>query len=126
MQRTFRITVDGRSYNVVVEETTAPAQPGPPLPAPASAAAIAPAEAPPAAATPEPASPGNEVAPLAGVVTTIDVQPGQSVSPGDQIATIEAMKMKTLVHARGAGTVTAIAVKINDNVETGQVLLTLG
>ncbi len=128
MQKTFRITVDGRSYTVVVEDITAP----PPLvgPFPASLApAAAPAPAPPApapATPPEPAGPGSEVAPLAGVVYAIDVHVGQSVQPGDRIAIIEAMKMKTFVLAKGAGTVTAIAVNINDSVETGQVLLTLG
>ncbi len=124
MQKTFRITVDGRSYHVVVEDLTAPVQPEAPLAASAAATAFPqPAPSAPAAA---PASPGSEVAPLAGVVHTIDVDIGQTVQPGDKIATIEAMKMKTIVVAKGAGTVTAIAVKVNDNVETGQVLLTLG
>ncbi len=123
MQKTFRITVDGRSYTVVVEDITPPAQPdGAPASPVATAAAIAAAAPPPAV----PAGPGTEVAPLAGLVTAIDVVPGQTVSPGDQIATIEAMKMKTLVHAKGGGVVIAIAVKVNDNVETGQALLTLG
>lgn len=124
MQRTFRITVEGRSYTVVVEELPPSLQPGPPVPAP-----VLPASAGPVAheiAGPAPAPPGSEVAPLAGVVTTIDVVLGQTVSAGAQIATIEAMKMKTLVHARGAGTVTAILVKVNDSVDTGQALLTLG
>lgn len=120
MQKTFRITVDGRSYNVVVEDITPPLQPDGPLPSPVTIAATA---APPPAA---PAGPGTEVAPLAGLITTIDVEPGQTVSPGDQIATIEAMKMKTLVHAKGGGVVSAIAVRVNDNVDTGQALLTLG
>ncbi|CAH2600777.1 Biotin/lipoyl-binding protein [Rhodovastum atsumiense] len=136
MQRTFRITVDGRSYNVVVEDLTAPAQPGAPQPASAPAASVVPAAAPSAAApAPAAASPvavlegggaGAEVAPLAGVVVAIDAHVGQAVKPGDRIATIEAMKMKTFVLAKNSGTVTTIAVKPNDSVETGQVLMTLG
>ena len=122
MQKTFRITVDGRSYHVVVEDLTAPAPPEAPL----AASAAATASPPPAPSAAAPASPGSEVAPLAGVVHAIDVEIGQTVQPGDRIATIEAMKMKTIVVAKGAGTVTAIAVKVNDSVETGQVLLTLG
>ena len=50
---------------------------------------------------------------------------GQSVAVGDKIATIEAMKMKTEVFAKGAGKVVAIAVKPGDSVDTGGVLLTL-
>ena len=125
MQKTFRITVDGRSYNVVVEDITAPPPLGGALPA--SLVTAAPAQPAPAPAPPPvPAGPGSEVAPLAGVVHAIDVHVGQAVQPGDRIATIEAMKMKTFVLAKGAGTVTAIAVNLNDSVEAGQVLLTLG
>jgi biotin carboxyl carrier protein len=128
MQKTFRITVDGRSYNVVVEDITAPPPlGGSPLASLVTTAPVAPAQpAPVPAAPPVPAGPGSEVAPLAGVVYAIDVHVGQAVQPGDRIATIEAMKMKTFVLAKGAGTVTAIAVNLNDSVEAGQVLLTLG
>jgi biotin carboxyl carrier protein len=128
MQKTFRITVDGRSYNVLVEDISEPAQPGAPLPA--SVATVAAASIAPAAPVPAtdaaPPTPGSEVAPLAGVVYAIDVETGQAVQPGDRIAIIEAMKMKTFVVAKGAGTVTAIAVRVGDSVEPGQVLLTLG
>jgi len=127
MQKTFRITVDGRSYNVVVDDITPPAQTGAATPPPVAIQAEPAAPEPtPTAASVIPAGAGSEVAPLAGVVYAIDVHVGQAVNPGDKIATIEAMKMKTFVIAKGAGTVTAIAVKVNDSVETGQVLLTLG
>ena len=68
---------------------------------------------------------GDEVAPLAGTVQSIDVTVGQTVKVGDKIATIEAMKMKTEVHAKGAGKVASIAVKVGDSVDTGAVLVTL-
>jgi biotin carboxyl carrier protein len=134
MQKTFRITVEGRSYNVVVEDLTdqAPHPAAAPVPAagldgaPVARPAVVP---PPAAAAPPPpmadAGPGAVVAPLAGVVYGIDVRVGQEVKPGDQLATIEAMKMKTYVIAKSGGTVGNIAVKVQDSVETGQVILTL-
>ena len=133
MQKSFRITVDGRSYNVVVEDLD-PVAPTAALPPVVAAAVAAPAPAPvaapppasPAASPAAAAGPGSIVAPLGGVVFSIDVPLGRDVAVGDKVATIEAMKMKTIVVAKGAGTVTAIAVKVNDNVETGQVLLTLG
>jgi glutaconyl-CoA/methylmalonyl-CoA decarboxylase subunit gamma len=139
----FRITVDGRGYNVEVEdlgrtgETTHPAHAAP-APVVASHVAAAPVVAAPMAAAPVPAAPapaqaapvaagaGAVVAPLGGVVHSIDVPLGHAVAVGDKVATIEAMKMKTEVRAKLAGTVTAIAVKANDSVETGQVLMTLG
>ncbi len=127
MQRKFRITVDGQAYEVVVEEivgeggTTAW-----PASVAAASAAVAAAGAP---AAPAPAKTaagaGDEVAPLAGTIQSIDVAVGQTVKVGDKIATIEAMKMKTEVHAKGAGKVVSIAVKPGESVDTGAVLLTL-
>ena len=126
MQRKFRITVDGRAYAVVVEELTHDASTlSSSAVQPAASAVAAPAAAPaPAHAKPE-AGAGDEVAPLAGTVESINVTVGQSVAVGDKIATIEAMKMKTEVFAKGAGKVVAIAVKPGDSVDTSGVLLTL-
>ncbi|HKM65030.1 MAG TPA: biotin/lipoyl-containing protein [Acidisphaera sp.] len=131
MKRNLRITIDGRSYDVVVEEVDGPA----PQAAPAQAApAAAPATAAPVAApvaAPAPAAPqaapgaGAIVAPLGGVVFGLDVQVGRAVAVGDRVATIEAMKMKTEVFAKIAGTVASVAVKVNESVETGQLLMTL-
>jgi biotin carboxyl carrier protein len=130
MQKSFRITVDGRSYNVVVEDLD-PAAPvvAPPPVAPvavaAPAAAPAPVAAPPPAVAAAQAGPGSIVAPLGGVVFSIDVPLGRDVAVGDKVATIEAMKMKTEVRAKVAGKVTAIAAKVNESVETGQLLMTV-
>jgi biotin carboxyl carrier protein len=124
MIKNFRITVDGRSYNVVVED----------LDQPVTAAAFAPTvpivHAAPAAAaeptsSPLAASATAIVAPLGGVVFSIDVALGQNVSVNDKVATIEAMKMKTEVMSKIAGTVTNIAVNVAESVETGQVLMTV-
>lgn len=137
MQRTFKITVDGRPYTVTVEEVgelspMSIPQPGdmaPPAPAPAAAApapAAAPAAAAPAPSAPPAAGAGDEVSPLGGVVVSIDVSLGQQVAEGDKIVTLEAMKMKTIVSAHAGGKVTAIHVKAGDGVEAGQPLLTIG
>jgi glutaconyl-CoA/methylmalonyl-CoA decarboxylase subunit gamma len=127
MKKNFRITVDGRSYNVVVEDLDAAADPTH-APAPATAVATAApatvaAPAPPAA--PVPAGSGAIVAPLGGVVVSIDVALGRDVAVGDKVATIEAMKMKTDVLSKVAGKVSNIAAKANESVETGQVLMTV-
>jgi len=126
MKKNFRITVDGRSYNVVVEDLDAAADP---RHAPATAVAPAApatvvAPAPPAA--PAPAGRGAIVAPLGGVVVSIEVALGRDVAVGDKVATIEAMKMKTDVLSKVAGKISNIAAKTNESVETGQVLMTVG
>jgi biotin carboxyl carrier protein len=129
MFKKFRINVEGRIYDVVVEELPAdgieafPAVPAFPA-APAASAGVPPS--PLAAAVQSPPGAGDEVAPLAGVVDSIDVAMGTTVTIGDKIAVIEAMKMKTDVFAKHGGTVTKIFVGVHDGVETGQVLLTIG
>ena len=129
MKKNFRITVDGRSYNVVVEDLDAAADPA--HSAAAAVAAVVPAApttvaapAPPTA--PAPAGRGAIVAPLGGVVVSIDVALGRDVAVGDKVATIEAMKMKTDVLSKIAGKISNIAAKTNESVETGQVLMTVG
>lgn len=128
MKKNFRITVDGRSYNVVVEDLDAAADPSY-----STATAVAPAvpttvaaPAPPAAPAPAPAGTDAIMAPLGGVVVSIDVALGRDVAVGDKVATIEAMKMKTDVLSKVAGKISNIAAKTNESVETGQVLMTVG
>jgi biotin carboxyl carrier protein len=126
VNRKFRITVDGHAYDVVVEEIASDAPHGAPVAHQPAAAIAAAAPAAPSATPHAVAGPGAEVAPLAGVVISIDVAVGQTVGAGARIATIEAMKMKTEVFAKGAGRVTSIAVAAGDAVDTGGVLLILG
>jgi biotin carboxyl carrier protein len=132
MEKKFRITVEGKQYIVAVEDITADAQnlyqdtAIVAAPQPAIAAAPAAAPAPAAAASVGAAGPGDEVAPLGGVVQTIHVNVGQAVSEGDKLVSLEAMKMVTHVVARRGGKVISIAVKPGDPVDAGQVLLTIG
>ncbi len=122
MQRKFKISVDGRSYEVVVEEVTEASsllpQPGDmhiPEPAP-----------PPVQFQAQPSGqPGDLCSPLAGVIESLLVVVGQQVEAGQQVAVIEAMKMKTSVVAHFAGRITAVAVGVEDAVETGQLLMSI-
>ena len=124
----LRITVEGKVYDVVVEkigsESAAPA-PAPVVRAsvPAAAPAPAPAPAPKAAA---PASAGDALSPLAGIVQAIEANVGATVKEGDLVITLEAMKMYTPINATSSGTITAIHVKVGDAVEEGQALYTIG
>lgn len=129
--RKLKVTVDGKVYEVSVEiegEAAAPAAApvAAPAPAPVAAPAPAPVAAPAPAPAPAPAAApvgGTAVpSPLAGKVVSIDTKVGASVKDGDQILTIEAMKMNTYIYANKAGTVAAINVNVGDGVEEGQAL----
>jgi len=136
MQKKLRITVEGKVYDVTVEELVENGHAAPIYPAIAGTGAssavsasgplAAPLPTAPAAATPAaPASPGAELCPLGGVVDAVEVTVGQQVAEGDKIAVVEAMKMKTPIHAHHSGTVASIAVKPGDPVEAGAVLMTI-
>ena len=133
MTRHLRITVDGKAYDVVVEDvtedagstfyqTTSVGMPRRPSPAPAAPAAPS---APPAPAAAGAGTDNDKLAPLGGVVLEVSVKVGDAVKTGDKVAVIEAMKMKTVVSAHKDGTVSSIAVKAGDAVDAGQVLLTI-
>lgn len=125
----LRITVEGKTYDVIVEKTgcdhtATPASPVVHAAAPVAARAVAPAPAP----TPKPASTsaGDAHSPLAGIVQAIDAAVGATVKEGDLVITLEAMKMYTPINATAGGTIKAIHVKVGDAVEEGQVLYTIG
>ncbi len=127
MKKQLRITVSGQSFDVTVETLTAPkpsALTPAPVVAPAAVAAPAPVAAP--AAAPTTGSGTPVPSPLAGKVVSLDVQPGTAVKEGDQILTLEAMKMNTVIYAPAAGTVASFAVAPGDTVAEGQALAYLG
>ena len=131
MEKKYRITVDGREYSVTVEDLSEGGSllyPDPGsmrIPAPRPAAApSAPVSAPAPAAAGAVAT-GDVSSTLGGVLDSIAVVLGQTVSAGDTVAVVEAMKMKTPMIARISGKVTNIAVKAGDPVEPGQILLTI-
>lgn len=137
MMRHLRITVDGRVYDVVVEDvtqasgavTTMP-MPGPMVasegarPAAGSGGGGAPVAAP-AAAPSVAGGADNRLAPLAGVVLEINVKVGDAVDVDDPLLVLEAMKMKTVIGAHKAGRITAIHVKQGDAVDADQALVTI-
>ena len=134
----LRITVDGKVFDVSVElldqvsSTTAAPAPAPvAAPAPAASALVAasaPATAPAPAPAPAPAAAGagDVPSPLAGKVVSLDVAAGASVKAGDQILTLEAMKMNTIIYAPASGTLTAFCVNPGDTVQEGQALAKIG
>jgi biotin carboxyl carrier protein len=134
MTRQFKVTVNGREYDVAVLEVT----PGSAAAAPMTYATVpesappvtAPAAFPASSTLPTATAPviggaGDEVAQMGGVIVQIDVKVGQIVAVGDHLLVLEAMKMKSHLLASRAGRVTRILVAAGDPVEAGQPLLTI-
>lgn len=129
----FKVTVNGKAYEVEVEEMG-----GAPAAAPAPQAAAAPAQAAPAApavpapapaATPAPAVGGpipegaiTVKAPMPGKISALKAEAGKAVKRGDIILVLEAMKMQNDITATADGTLHEIRVNPGDNVKTGDVL----
>ena len=131
MTRQFKVTVNGREYDVAVLEVTsgsaspAPATYMPAMEAAAAAMPVARAASPAAPAAPAASGSGDEVAQMGGVVVQINVKVGQTVAVGDHLLILEAMKMKNHLLASRAGTITRILVAAGDPVEGGQPVLTI-
>jgi biotin carboxyl carrier protein len=59
---------------------------------------------------------------VAGRVCALPVEVGDSVSEGDEIVFVEAMKMEIPVSAPGGGILKSIVVKLDDVVAEGQLV----
>ena len=131
----YIVTVNGEKYDVEVERVgggssplsrrtmertarpreAAPVAQSAPVP---QAAAPAPAAAPAAAS-----SAGAVVSPMPGTILEVKVKEGDSVSVGQVVVILEAMKMETEIVSEVAGSVSAIRVKKGDAVDTDAVLV---
>ena len=73
----------------------------------------------------ENAEQGSLLTPLPGTVVAVHVTPGQSVTRGAPLVTVEAMKMEHTLTAPHAGVVSRIAYGVSDRVAAGAVLIEL-
>lgn len=113
----YVVTLNGKNYEVDVEETQA-------VITSVSDAAPAPAAAPvQAAAAPAAAGDGNKVvAPMPGNILSVNVTVGQTVKAGDIVVILEAMKMENEIVAPVDGTVKQILVQKGSTVDTDDVI----
>ena len=122
----YRITVNGTSYDVSVEELSGGAAPVAAPVAAAPVAAPAPAAAP---AAPAPAAGGagsvKVSSPMPGKILAVKANVGDSVKKGQVILILEAMKMENEVVAPEDGTIASIDVTVGASVESGDTLATL-
>lgn len=131
----YKVTLNGRTYEVEVEagkamlldEYAAVAPVAAPVAAPAAApvAAAAPVVAP-AAAPAVSVSGGTTVsAPMPGNILKVNVTAGQAVKEGDVLLVLEAMKMENEIMAPRAGTVAQVLVTKGATVDTGATMVVL-
>ncbi|MCI0440347.1 MAG: acetyl-CoA carboxylase biotin carboxyl carrier protein subunit [Chloroflexi bacterium] len=67
--------------------------------------------------------PKRVVAPMAGRVLIVRVRPGDSVSAGDELCVLEAMKMENSIKATAGGVVKAVHVEQGQQVLSGKLLV---
>ena len=129
----YKVTLNGRTYEVEVEagkamlldeyEAIAPA------PVAAAPVAAAPAAAPATAAAPAaPAVTGAGepiAAPMPGNILKVNVKAGDAVKEGQVLVVLEAMKMENEIMAPKNGTITQVLVSKGSTVDTGAPLVVL-
>lgn len=122
----FNIKVNGKAYEVEVEEVgssapsfTAPAAPA--VSAPVNETKSAPAPAP----APVNAGSSSIKAPMPGTINAVKVTAGESIKKGQVVAVLEAMKMENEIMAPEGGTVTGVATSKGASVNAGDILITI-
>ena len=65
----------------------------------------------------------NVKAPMPGLILDILIEPGQSVTKGDQLLILEAMKMENVLKAEGEGVVKSVETTKGSAVDKGQILI---
>jgi glutaconyl-CoA/methylmalonyl-CoA decarboxylase subunit gamma len=130
--KSYRISVNGRSYDVTVEELGAQGYAPAPLAAAAPQAAEGAKAPPPEASLPPVAAPSGKAgsslvkAPMPGTLLSYKVVPGQAVKRGDVLLILEAMKMENEIVAPADGVVAALLAAEGGSVNTGDALVELG
>lgn len=114
--KNYRITVNGTSYDVTVEELSGGAAPAA---APVAAPVAAPAPAAPAPSKAAPAGGAGSIkvsSPMPGKILAVKANVGDSVKKGQVILILEAMKMENEVVAPEDGTIASIDVTVGASV----------
>lgn len=120
----YNITVNGTTYEVIVEEAGTVSEVSAPAFTPTvSAAPAAPKAAPKAAA----ASAGSNkvVAPMPGTILDVKVSVGQNVKKGDVICVLEAMKMENDIPAPCDGVIASVSVQKGSSINANDIIATI-
>ncbi len=122
---TANVTVNGTAYDVEIEGKAPKATKTPKL---VQSVAVPSTDAHPAVAkTSSPAAGAGAVkSPLPGVILDLQVKVGDTVTVGQRLLVLEAMKMENNIDSDKAGVVREIKVNKGDSVLEGDVLLIIG
>lgn len=123
------VAVNGANYKVELvnpEEVTLVSRPAVKAPAATTATPAPKATASAPAASGNVSAAGTLKSPLPGIVVAINVNVGDVVKKGQQVAILEAMKMENVLQAPVDGTVQSISVNPGDSVLEGVAILAIG
>jgi pyruvate carboxylase len=73
----------------------------------------------------DPANPKHVAAPIPAMISSISTSVGKSISKGEKVAVLEAMKMQTTLYASADGIVDELLVKVGDSVESKDLIARL-
>lgn len=118
------VVVNGVDYSVQVEGMVSKPKVQRPAVAAVPAAATAPVAA--AAAPAAGGAAGSINSPLPGVILDVFVKEGDSVTVGQKLMVLEAMKMENNIESDRAGVVKSMPARKGDSVLEGDVLITIG
>ncbi|NHX37652.1 MULTISPECIES: acetyl-CoA carboxylase biotin carboxylase subunit [Halolamina] len=132
-ERQFTVEVNGKRFEVNLEEEGAPAIPTPETssggqdrPPQAGGGGEDSDDGGSAGDAPEIPEGGESVAvDMQGTVLSVEVEEGDEVAPGDTVAVLEAMKMENDIDAERGGTVSQVLVEEGESVDMGDVLVVL-
>ena len=120
----YNITVNGTTYEVVVEEAGSVAS-APAYVAPTSSPVAAPVAAPKAAPAAGAAGANKVTSPMPGTILDVKVSVGQSVKKGDVVCILEAMKMENEIPAPCDGLIASINVQKGASVAANDILASI-
>jgi acetyl-CoA/propionyl-CoA carboxylase biotin carboxyl carrier protein len=130
-EREFTVEVNGKRFDVNLEERGAPAIPTGGGAGSSGGGGRGDMERPDAATTDDgggaaAAGDGERItAEMQGTILSVDVEPGDEVAPGDVVLVLEAMKMENDIVAEGGGTVSEVLVSEGESVDMGDPLIVL-
>ena len=121
----YNITVNGNTYEVLVEEVGGAASA--PVATPVFSAPVAAPAAAPAAPKAAPANAGANkvVAPMPGTILDVKVSAGQAVKKGDVICVLEAMKMENDIPAPCDGVIASVNVQKGASVSANDIIASI-
>ena len=120
------VTVNGQAYLVEISGTESAGFVSPAVPAMMAPTVTAAPVTTPAAATP-PIGAGSNIitAPMPGLILDVYVKAGDQVYAGQEVCSLEAMKMKNAIRVARSGVVASVAVQEGQKVAYGQTLVIL-